>query len=263
MTLDTTNRHEEDARMHRVSRAVALILTVVAALLASGAQTAHATELTNDQRIAIGIIADHAWPQSRCDGFVQVKFLHTVGAPVGDVMTANALAAGAELAGYAYGAINGSCDVGVRSDLAPADACTTAVHEAGHLADSSVDEATGTVTFGIGGPHHGDGDPVMGSADDVVHLVAGGETADGYVWPACQSLVTMTRDEAIAYSWDRWPAWSVRCARQTPSRFQCVRVRRYAKVAHAAGRVERRVFRVWATTVNAATDADYGYASIR
>jgi hypothetical protein len=93
------------------------------------------------------------------------------------------------------------------------DVCTTAVHEAGHLA----------------GLEHNNGLPVMGDAN--------GEVNASYVWPACQSLAWIGLDDARSYMWERFPNSAIACKRQTASRFQCVRHRDSSK--------RREVWRVW------------------
>jgi hypothetical protein len=207
-------------RFIRVLIGIWLLLSILGWIYVA---VASARELTPMERAQVNEVADRAWPGNRCE-HVHIIWTSVVVAPPTDLLSNEAVASGRSiLAGYAYGVINGSCDVGVKSDLPAADACTTAVHEAGHL----------------DGQEHGSS-PVMGTADTPTE--AGGFIDPTYVWPACQVMQTLTLDEAVAYMWERFPNSSAKCRRETPSRVLCIRA-----TDHKHKRT-RQVWRVWATT---------------
>ena len=190
-----------------------LLLLVVAFIFLGLAPQAHARELTQPERASIQDAASRAWPDSRCHDNVHLIWSHDLDATIPD-----AAAQGFKVAGYAYGFDNGTCDAGVRSDLPPTQACTVAVHEAGHLA----------------GFDHNNGMAVMGDEDGFIDI--------GYTWPGCEALLWMSLDDAWSYMAERFPMSSSRCKRRTATRFQCVR--------HRDGRATRQVWVVWMTSPN-------------
>jgi hypothetical protein len=191
------------------------LLALIACFFLLGiAHKAEARTLTSTERAEIQDVTDRAWPTSRCANNVRIIWTSHIQPAADDTATQRELSTGRyALAGYAYGMRDGSCDVAVDPTRAPQDACTTAVHEAGHLA----------------GLEHDDGLPVMG--DQL------GVTDPTYVWPACSALMWMGVDDARSYMYERFPNSAIACKRQTASRFQCIRHRDSSRT--------RQVWRVW------------------
>ena len=222
--------HAPRTRANGALRRIALFLVIAPVLLILSAQSAQARELTQGDRMAIGAIAEDAFPDSACYRQVHIAWQHHV-TPAPDDPAAAAIAANPalQLAGYAYGVIDGSCNVGVRSDLDPVQACNTAVHEAGHLA----------------GRRHGSS-ALMGSPDTDDPSHPGGIIAQGYVYPACANLIYLQHQRAVDWVWARSSDdTTVSCKRMTPSLMQC----RSSKPARrSSAKRTRHVWRVWATS---------------
>lgn len=227
----TNHADRPTGRTNTVLRLSAVLALVSCLMLMFCAQRAESRELTQGERAAITEVANQAWAGSSCSGRITLAWEHEIDA-TGDAQAQTLIAKGYQLQGYAYGIFDGSCEAGVRSDLEPVEACTTAVHEAGHLAATY--RTTDGVRELVSGPHHADGSAVMGDAEGVV--------ADGYVWPACERLVYLTLAQAEDWVWARSSSQTrVQCHRMTASRVQCIT----SRLRGAGKRPVRKVWRVW------------------
>ncbi len=203
----------------------------IAALLTTPAE---ARELTQRERAQVQDVASNVMPGTRCYGQVRILWQHDVQTPPGDTDVDQIHKLGLDVAGYAYGAVNDSCDVGIRTDYTPQQACTIGVHERMHLVATRFDDETQSMVDVPTAPHHGDGSPIMGNEY--------GQIATGYIWPGCVSMIWLRQDEAQAFMWDRFGMAD--CVRKTASRFQCVGVN-VGKLRHGKRKRFRQVWRVW------------------
>jgi hypothetical protein len=171
---------------------MALVVLIVACGLLLSAQVAAATELPSSIRDQITTIVNQPDPGNRCTGHVHLIWAHDLQA------TQPGLAArDLRILEYAYGVIDGSCDVAVRSDLEPQLACTVALHGREHL-------------MGVG---HNTGDPLMGDADGNIGT---------YRDPRCAGVLILDRLDALDAVWARVSSRThVTCRRAGPGVFMC------------------------------------------
>lgn len=218
-------------RSHVPGAGIFALALVTCLFLSFFAQNANADEVSQGDRMVIGAIANAAFPASSCYDQLRVVWLHTIQIPEDDSQAAAVQSAGFQLQGYAYGMRDGSCTVGVRSDLGPQAACTVAVHEAGHLA----------------GQQHGSS-ALMGTPDSTDPTHPGGVMADDYIYPACTTKALgaslplwMAEDELAARISD---SALRQCRRVNPLVVDCVSSRRFGK------RIVRKSWRVSNTEGN-------------
>jgi hypothetical protein len=177
-----------------------IVSTLIAGAALIAASPASARELPAAERAEISSIVEQSHPAERCGGTASISWSHDLQANAPELA-----ARGATILGYAYGMIDGSCSVAIRSDLAPDLACTVGLHEREHLA-------------GVG---HDTGDPLMGDVE--------GDFGD-YRDPRCAALVEITRDDVIGVMWGRVSARTkVACTRTSSSTFTCVSSRRLVR----------------------------------